>query len=66
MALTSPNINFQDTAGLGEKKKSLSITNNPKGIARGFESYSKIFCPNNKTWTDKLKAIVSETNKKLV
>ena len=40
--------------------------NNPKGIARGFESYSKIFCPNNKKWTDKLKAIVSETNKKLV
>ena len=65
MALTSPNINFQDTAGLGEKK-SLSIMNNPKGIARWFGSYSKIFCPNNKKWTDKLKAIISETNKKLV
>lgn len=59
MALTSPNINLQDIACLGNE--SLSIMNNTKETARESRNYSQIFPPQKikKQGTDNLKAIIS-------
>lgn len=65
MALTSPDINLQQRAGLGKKKS--SKMSNPKGAAGGSGNQGQIFCSNKKE-KDKLKTIVSmkQEHKKIV